>query len=75
MRLYRLTQNERYLKLAQYFLTGAGTECEGMNTIHLPLTYYQAHLPVLKQDTAEGHAVRLVYLCTAMADACWRDRR
>jgi hypothetical protein len=69
MRLYRLTQNERYLKLAQYFLLVRGTECEGMNSKHLPLTYYQAHLPVLKQDTAEGHAVRLVYLCTAMADA------
>lgn len=69
MRLYRLTQNERYLKLAQYFLLVRGTECEGMNSKHLPLTYYQAHLPVLKQNTAEGHAVRLVYLCTAMADA------
>jgi len=69
MRLYRLTQNDRYLKLAQYFLLVRGTECEAMNSKHLPLTYYQAHLPVLKQDTAEGHAVRLVYLCTAMADA------
>ncbi|WP_349669800.1 beta-L-arabinofuranosidase domain-containing protein, partial [Lacrimispora sp.] len=47
MRLYRLTQNERYLKLAQYFLLVRGTECEGMNSKHLPLTYYQAHLPVL----------------------------
>lgn len=69
MRLYRLTQNERYLKLARYFLFVRGTDCDAMNSKHLPLTYYQAHLPVLEQDTAEGHAVRLVYLCTAMADA------
>ncbi|GLB30750.1 hypothetical protein LAD12857_26730 [Lacrimispora amygdalina] len=69
MRLYRLTQNERYLKLARYFLFVRGTDCDAMNSKHLPLAYYQAHLPVLEQDTAEGHAVRLVYLCTAMADA------
>nr|WP_314463133.1 beta-L-arabinofuranosidase domain-containing protein [uncultured Clostridium sp.] len=69
MRLYRLTQNDRYLKLARYFLYVRGTDCDAMNSRHLPLTYYQAHLPVLEQDTAEGHAVRLVYLCTAMADA------
>ena len=29
--------------------------------------YYQAHLPVREQTTAEGHAVRAVYLYNAMA--------
>ena len=69
MRLYRLTQNDRYLKLARYFLLIRGTDQAVMGSKHLPLTYYQAHLPVLLQENAEGHAVRLVYLCTAMADA------
>lgn len=30
--------------------------------------YSQSHLPVRKQDTAEGHAVRAAYLYCAMAD-------
>ncbi len=35
---------------------------------HFSRKYFQAHKPAAKQDSAEGHAVRLVYLCTAMAD-------
>ncbi|MDK2967423.1 beta-L-arabinofuranosidase domain-containing protein [Lacrimispora sp.] len=68
MRLYHLTHEDRYLKLARYFLLIRGTDQAVMGSKHLPLTYYQAHLPVLEQESAEGHAVRLVYLCTAMAD-------
>ncbi|GIP28113.1 hypothetical protein J23TS9_32430 [Paenibacillus sp. J23TS9] len=30
--------------------------------------YFQAHLPVRQQQTAEGHSVRAVYLYSAMAD-------
>jgi DUF1680 family protein len=33
-----------------------------------PLDYYQAHLPVREQREATGHAVRAMYLYTAMAD-------
>lgn len=33
--------------------------------------YAQAHLPVREQDTAEGHAVRALYLYSAMADLAW----
>ncbi len=32
-------------------------------------SYFQAHLPAREQRTAEGHAVRAVYLYAAMADA------
>lgn len=32
------------------------------------LEYHQAHQPVREQDTAIGHAVRAVYMYTAMAD-------
>ena len=83
MKLYHLTGEERYLKLAGHFLMIRGRNgdffdgqrkkdpgkkqlIEGMN--RFPLKYYQAHKPVTGQDTAEGHAVRLTYLCTAMAD-------
>ena len=33
--------------------------------------YFQVHKPILEQDTAEGHAVRLVYMCTALADVAY----
>ena len=29
--------------------------------------YYQNHKPILEQETAEGHAVRVMYMCTGMA--------
>jgi len=31
-------------------------------------SYFQAHLPPVKQTTAEGHSVRALYMFTAMAD-------
>lgn len=83
MKLYHLTGEERYLRLSRHFLMIRGTDEDffgqqrkndpgahpligGMEK--LTRSYFQAHRPVLEQDTAEGHAVRLVYLCTAMAD-------
>ncbi|SEL40196.1 glycoside hydrolase family 127 protein [Paenibacillus sp. OK003] len=82
-KLYSLTGEQRYLNLSRYFLYERGTDptffarqkaedsgtkpvIEGMS--HRQLQYYQAHQPVLEQQTAEGHAVRLVYMCAAMAD-------
>lgn len=84
LRLYHLTKEERYLKLSKFFLSVRGRDSgffekqkqEDTNQNPLiqgldrfPLSYYQMHKPLLEQDTAEGHAVRLVYMCTAMADA------
>lgn len=84
MRLYHLTGEERYLNLSRFFLYERGTNGnfferqkeEDPNKTPLiqglekfPLSYYQIHKPILEQDTAEGHTVRLVYMCTAMADA------
>ena len=72
IKLYRATGNERYLKLASYFIDDRGTEpCvfpedewnfEGMKVIR------QADKPVREQQDAQGHAVRAVYLYTGMAD-------
>ena len=82
MRLYHLTGKEDYLKGAEYFLNERGKDpgffkkqyeddkgeplIKGLD--RFPLRYYQVHLPVEEQETAEGHAVRLVYMCTALAD-------
>jgi DUF1680 family protein len=83
VKLYHATGNEKYLKLSQYFLDERGQqpyfydeewEKRGKNN-HWPFSfmvndkaYSQAHLPVREQDTAVGHAVRLVYMCSGMAD-------
>jgi hypothetical protein len=83
MKLYHVTGEARYAKLADYFLkvrgdspkvyeeqrkTDDGKGILGGGISPKPIKYNQTHLPVDMQDTAEGHAVRLVYMCTAMAD-------
>lgn len=83
VKLYHATGNEKYLALSRYFLEQRGQqphffeqEWEGRGrTLHFPQLsmvhdheYSQSHLPVREQTSAEGHAVRLVYMCTAMAD-------
>jgi len=83
VKLYRATGNEKYLKLSRYFLDQRGAqphyfseEFEKRNgAVHFPKldmahdhAYSQSHLPVRQQETAEGHAVRVVYMTTAMAD-------
>lgn len=92
MRLYHLTKEKRYLELSRFFLYERGKDADffekqkqedpdkrplipGLDKF--PPSYYQIHKPLLEQDTAEGHAVRLVYLCTAMADvaASSQDRK
>lgn len=80
VKLYRLTKNEHFLKLAQKFVDERGTD---------PTFYYresqkrdwtvwgcdvwdndyrQSGKPVREQTQATGHAVRAVYLYTGMAD-------
>ena len=83
MKLYHLTGEEKYLRLSRHFLRIRGTDEDffglqkqsdpGKHPLIagadlFPRRYFQVHRPPVEQDTAEGHAVRLVYLCTAMAD-------
>lgn len=63
VKLYRITQNKRYLELAKYFLDARGKEGIGR-----PDKYNQSHLPVTEQTEAVGHSVRAAYMWTAMAD-------
>jgi len=64
VKLYRVTGNEEYLKLAKFFLDERGN-ADG-HKLYGP--YNQDHKPVVKQSEAVGHAVRAGYMYSAMAD-------
>jgi uncharacterized protein len=64
VKLYRATGNERYLKLAQFFLDARGRS----DKRRLFGEYAQDHKPVREQREVTGHAVRAMYLYSGMAD-------
>jgi DUF1680 family protein len=79
VKLARLTGEQKYLRLASYFVEERGRspsyfDVEASAPGYAPifgikaLAYYQAHVPVRQQKDAVGHAVRAMYLYTAMAD-------
>lgn len=75
-KLYETTGEERYKKLAEYFIDERGAKPLYFDMEHpTPKVqpykidfYHQAHIPVREQDEAVGHAVRAVYLYSGMAD-------
>jgi len=64
IKLYQITRNQDYLKLAKFFLDLRGD----LTTHGLYGAYSQDHLPVTAQTEAVGHAVRAVYMYTGMTD-------
>lgn len=79
-KLYKTTGEVRYLKLAEFFLNERGNP-ERIDTIPPDFdpyagtpnrwrhpSYRQEHLPVDQQYQATGHAVRAVYMYSAMTD-------
>ncbi|MCX6047735.1 MAG: glycoside hydrolase family 127 protein [Chloroflexi bacterium] len=64
VKLYHVTGNARYLKLAKAMLDERG-RADG-HELYGP--YAQDHLPVTEQREAVGHAVRAVYMYAGMAD-------
>ncbi|MAU09831.1 MAG: six-hairpin glycosidase [Anaerolineaceae bacterium] len=64
VRLYRATGEERYLKLAKFFLDERGQTAN--REIYGP--YCQDHEPVTEQREAVGHSVRAAYMYSGMAD-------
>lgn len=82
VKLYRVTGEERYLNLADYFIHQRGGKPnyllqemagrQGHNIFpefsEYDDKYAQTHLPPVEQTTAEGHAVRAMYMYSAMAD-------
>lgn len=68
-KLYRVTGDERYLRLAKFFLDERGhANGRELYTNFGNPGYMQDHLPVTEQREAVGHAVRAVYMYTGMAD-------
>lgn len=75
IRLYEVTNNAEYLKMAKLLVDRRGTKPYYFDIEHgrnsgerLDYFYNQAHLPVREQKEAVGHAVRGVYLYSGMAD-------
>lgn len=64
VKLYRVTNDEKYLKLARYFIDETGKGTDG----HKLSEYSQDHKPIVDQDEAVGHAVRLGYLYSGVTD-------
>ncbi len=81
-KLYEVTGEKRYLQMAKDFVDRRGTRPNYLSeeSSHADFVdvwhdanpyveaYGQSHLPVRQQKTAEGHAVRAMYLYSAMAD-------
>ena len=80
VKLYRLTGDRRRLDLAAYFIDERGCEPhyfteEALGRGEEPAQFWaatyeynQSHLPVRQQTKMVGHAVRAMYLASAMAD-------
>lgn len=75
VKLYRVTGEKKYLDQAKYFLDQRGRDLnlkiypEGHRfAIYNDPVQIQAHLPVLEQEEAVGHAVRAMYMYAGMAD-------
>ncbi|MBN1395146.1 MAG: glycoside hydrolase family 127 protein [Pirellulales bacterium] len=64
VKLYQLTNKEKYLKLAKFFIDvrGDASRPERWGS------EYQDHAPVRLQDEIFGHAVRAMYLCSGATD-------
>jgi DUF1680 family protein len=86
VKLYEVTGSECYLDLSRHFIDVRGREPNYlMNEWQANIgghidryfdsyepAFAQAHLPPVEQTSAEGHAVRAMYLFSAMADIAER---
>jgi DUF1680 family protein len=80
VKLYRVTNDPKHLKLASFFVDERGqmpsyydeeARKRGQDPkdyIYKDYSYSQAHKPVREQEQVVGHAVRAMYLFSAMAD-------
>jgi uncharacterized protein len=80
VKLYQATHNPRYLNLATYFVDERGTQPHyydfearerGEDPAQfwaITYEYCQAHAPIREQTKVVGHAVRAMYLLSAVAD-------
>ena len=80
VKLYHATGEDRYLALSQYFINQRGQQPHFFDQEAVArgddpakfwaknYAYNQSHMPVREQSEVVGHAVRAMYLYTAMAD-------
>ncbi len=70
VKLYRLTGKQAYLDLAKFFIDERGKRKYNPKgkTPWETGTYWQDDKPVVQSDEAVGHAVRAMYLYSAVAD-------
>jgi DUF1680 family protein len=84
VKLYHATGNERYLNLAKFFIDERGTSSpekphyydlearargeDPANFLFRSYEYNQSHQPIREQEKVVGHAVRAMYLFSAVAD-------
>ena len=80
VKLYRLTGDRRRLDLASYFIDERGSQPHYFTEEALArgedpgsfwagtYEYNQSHIPVREQTRVVGHAVRAMYMASAMAD-------
>lgn len=88
MKLYHTTGKEKYKNMARHFLEERGKNSEyfyeervkrgwqhwGQYSLeHFDVSYNQAHKTIYDQKEAVGHAVRALYMYTAMADLAGTD--
>lgn len=86
VKLYKITNEDKHLKLIRFFINERGKEplffeketLENNNSFFwkdsfFKYQYYQAGREVRKQNIAEGHAVRAVYLYSGMSDLAQVD--
>ena len=64
VKLYQVTDEERYLNLAKFFIDERGN-AEGHELFG---DYAQDHIPIRQQSEIAGHAVRAMYLYSGVAD-------
>ena len=62
VRLYRITNEKKYLDLAKFFIDSRGKKIDPKRS------YFQDQAPLIQQDEAVGHAVRAGYLYSGVAD-------
>lgn len=68
VKLYRITGNSRYLRLAEWYLDQRGHGYYSPSWKPEDHEYDQNSIPVRAQRKITGHAVRAAYLYTAVAD-------
>lgn len=85
VKLYRVTRDPRHLKLATYFVDERGVMPsyydeearkrgeDPADYVYQTYAYSQAHMPVREQGQVVGHAVRAMYLFSAMADLAYEN--